>query len=75
MRRQDALPTGFLLSSMLSARQETWLWLRRKVSSRYVQKKWLRATVVVIVMMAIIVIPATSRAIGQADIFAAWVSF
>lgn len=76
MRRQDVPLTGFLLSSMLSAsaRREIWLWLRRKVSSRYVQKKWLRAIVVVIVMMALIVIPTTSRAIGQADIFAAWVS-
>jgi len=75
VRRQDVPLTGFLLSSMLSALQEIWLWLRRKATSRYVQKKWLRATVVVIVMMALIVIPSTSRGIGQADIFAAWVSF
>jgi len=58
---------------MLSAPREIWLWTRTKVSSRYVQKKWLRATVVVIVMMTLMVVPVTSRAIGQADIFAACV--
>ena len=69
LRRPDVPFTGFLLSSMLSAHQEGWLWLRKKVSSRHLQKKWIWATVVVIVMMALIVIPTTSRAIGQADTF------
>ncbi|KAF8952696.1 hypothetical protein BDZ97DRAFT_2083222 [Flammula alnicola] len=51
--------------------QNIWLWFRRRVLSRHVQKKWLRATVTLVAMLVFIVNPSTSRTIGQADIFSA----
>ena len=50
-----------------------WRWLRTRLSSPLILKKWLRATVTLVIMLVFITNPTVSKIIGQADIYAGWV--